>query len=158
MMRRRGSSFAFTSEDAMLKNLLAFLFLFAGAGQCWAAEDAGRKMYQWQGRPDPFQSFLSIQPPFDPPAAPPFREGAIPLEPGQLKLTAVIFTETGQAAVAEDVAGKGYVLRSGTLVGTYGVVRKIEIGQVVIDESFITKSGRIVAKETVMRLKQEGEK
>lgn len=128
------------------------------AGHVSAAECADLKAYQWQIRPDPFQSFLSMQPPFDPPIELPKRPDAIPLEPGQLKLTAVIFTETGQAAVAEDVAGKGYVLREGTLVGKYGVVRKIENGQIVIDESFTTKSGRIVAKETVMRLKQEGEK
>jgi type IV pilus assembly protein PilP len=138
--------------------ICAVLFLFALTGQVLAAEGEGRKIYKWEGRPDPFLSFLSMQPPFDPPVAPPHRQGGIALEPGQLKLTAVILTETGWAAVAEDVAGKGYILRKGTFVGKYGVVRKIEGGEVVIDESFTTKSGRIVAKETVMRLKQEGEK
>lgn len=140
------------------RQLCAALFIVALTGQVLAAEGEGRKIYKWEGRSDPFLSFLSMQPPFDPPVAPPHRQGGIPLEPGQLKLTAVILMETGWAAVAEDVAGKGYILRSGTLVGKYGVVSKIEGGQVVIDERFTTKSGRIIAKETVMRLKQEGEK
>ncbi|WP_417912338.1 hypothetical protein [Candidatus Electronema sp. TJ] len=143
----------------MSKNILFFIAIFfLLTGQVWAAEGVGQIMYQWEGRPDPFLPFFSIQPPADPPIKPPLRPHTIPFEPGQLKLVAVIFMEKEQAAVAEDVSGKGYVLHEGTFVGTYGIVRKIESGQVVVDESFTTKSGRIVSKETVMRLKREGEK
>lgn len=115
--------------------------------------------YQMAKRFDPFVPFFTkseLSPP-DSPIDPPQNRGGLSLEPGQLQLVAVIFAQGEQKALVEDVAGKGYFLYEGLPVGRYGTVRKIENGQVIIEETYHTSSGRIVAKKTVMRLKKEGE-
>ncbi|MCW5200510.1 hypothetical protein VU07_01650 [Desulfobulbus sp. F4] len=132
---------------------------------CLAAEAADRLpkynyTYQQRNRPDPFLSFLDgskiMQP--DLPLDPPRKRGGLSFEPGQLKLVGIVFMPDGQKkAVAEDVAGKGYFLYEGLPIGKYGTVKKLNNGQVVIEESWRTTSGRLIAKETVMRLKTEGE-
>jgi Tfp pilus assembly protein PilP len=131
---------------------------------CCASAAEGRPseyVYQLEGRHDPFQSFIAnsgnVSP--DVPVDTPQDRGGLSLEPGQLQLSAIISLPgvNGRKAMAEDVAGKGYFLDVGMPVGKYGTVRKIENGQVVIEESYRTASGRFVAKETVMRLKTEGE-
>lgn len=80
------------------------------------------------------------------------------LEPGQLKLVAVMNTPSGPMAMAEDVTGKGYLLREGMLIGKRGEIIQIAEGRVAIKEISKTQSGRILEKDVVMTLKRDDEK
>jgi Tfp pilus assembly protein PilP len=79
-------------------------------------------------------------------------------EPGQLKLVAVMNTPEGKIAMAEDVTGKGYFLHKDMKIGAYGQIVDIESGQVVIEETRKTQSGRILNNEVIMRLKNDEDK
>ncbi|MCI5211452.1 MAG: hypothetical protein D3910_22320, partial [Candidatus Electrothrix sp. ATG2] len=61
-------------------------------------------------------------------------------------------------AMVEDVAGKGYRLHENMLIGRYGLIHRITAEQVEITESYKTKTGRLVTKDIIMRLKKEGDK
>ena len=161
--------------------LLLLAILLTGIG--WAAEDdiigddelGGEQQamravdkfnYELDNRPDPFFPFLSQDNSRDE------GEGDIPIstgegkpltgmqlfEPGQLKLVGLFKVGNRNVAMAEDVTGKGYRLDEKMLIGRYGVINRIRDEQVEITESYKTKSGRIVTKQIVMRLKKEGEK
>lgn len=148
----------------MLKKYAVFSLVVLSAivyvqAEAAAAYRQATYIYQEKQRNDPFQPFLAdnTNTLLDMPVEPSGQRGGLSLEPGQLKLTAVIFTPADRKAVAEDMTGKGYFLSEGLPIGKYGTVQKIETGQVVIGESWRTTSGRLVSKETVMRLKTEGE-
>lgn len=79
-------------------------------------------------------------------------------EPGQLKLVAVMDTPDGKIAMAEDVTGKGYMLQKDMPIGAYGQIIDIESGQVVIDETRKTQSGRIIQNKIIMRLNRDEDK
>jgi Tfp pilus assembly protein PilP len=79
-------------------------------------------------------------------------------EPGQLKLVAVMNTPDGKIAMAEDVTGKGYMLQKDMLIGAYGQIVDIEGGQVVIEETRKTQSGRVLQNEIIMRLNKDEDK
>ena len=79
-------------------------------------------------------------------------------EPGQLKLVAVMNTADGKMAMAEDVTGKGYMLQKDMPIGAYGQIVDIENGQVVIEETRKTQSGRVLQNEIIMRLKNDEDK
>jgi hypothetical protein len=76
---------------------------------------------------------------------------------GQLKLVGVIAqSEEGYRAMVEDSAGLGYIITTGTPIGSSGgVVRCIEPRRVVIEESTRDFYGDVKAKEVVMELPQE---
>ncbi|XCN75015.1 MAG: pilus assembly protein PilP [Candidatus Electrothrix aestuarii] len=122
--------------------------------------------YVLEGRPDPFLPFLSKdsgrKDEFD--DTPDDGDSDKPLtgmrlfEPGQLKLVALLKLGSKNVAMAEDVAGKGYRLDENMPIGRYGVIDRITDEQVEITERYKTKTGRIVTKEIVMRLKKEGDK
>jgi Tfp pilus assembly protein PilP len=59
--------------------------------------------------------------------------------------------------MVEDVTGKGYRLDENMLIGRYGIINRIGDEKVEITESYKTKTGRVVTKEIVMRLKKEGD-
>jgi Tfp pilus assembly protein PilP len=108
-------------------------------------EEGGKKdkfEYQLDNRPDPFYPFLSKE------AARKEKEDEIideesgdtltgmrVFEPGQLKLVAVMGTQGNKIAMAEDVTGKGYILREGMLIGRRGKITQIQDGQIVIKET-----------------------
>ncbi len=118
--------------------------------------------YLFENRSDPFIPFISPPPdspgplPVIPPLRP-FPPSALPFEPGQLQLVAVMSTSGGRMALAEDASGKGYILIKGRGIG-HGIVTRIEVRRVIITETVTTRSGRTITKETVMRLKKEGDK
>lgn len=121
--------------------------------------------YELEGRPDPFLPFLSKDngrkdesddTPIDNEQGKPLT-GMQLFEPGQLKLVALLKIGSKNVAMAEDVAGKGYRLDENMLIGRYGIVDRITSEQVEITESYKTKTGRVVTKEIVMRLKKEGD-
>jgi type IV pilus assembly protein PilP len=139
--------------------LTAFLIFFS-AESSDAVELYKRYRYQIDERSDPFLPFIRPRPEgviVEPPLAKPENRGGVPLEPGQLKLAAIIRAQDGWKAMAEDVTGKGYVLQEGTLVGSYATVSKIEAGQVLLEEAYTTKRGTVV-KKIALRLQQEGGK
>jgi hypothetical protein len=76
---------------------------------------------------------------------------------GQLKLVGVIAQSSeGYRAMVEDSAGLGYIITTGTPIGSSGgVVRSIEPRRVVIEESTRDFYGDVKPKEVVMELPQE---
>ncbi len=162
------------------KKYLVAVFMLLGAtllhSLSWAAEDdtaskaeelreVDKFNYQFEDRPDPFLPFLSKKKTRDPadekPAA---TEAGKPLvgmqrfEPGQLKLVALLTIGDKKVAMAEDVTGKGYQLHENMPIGRYGIINRIRDEQVEITESYKTRTGRVITKEIVMRLKKDGDK
>uniref|UniRef100_UPI004055AF50 pilus assembly protein PilP n=1 Tax=Candidatus Electronema sp. TaxID=2698783 RepID=UPI004055AF50 len=152
---------------------LAAVLLAAGtaAAEEQLLDDAGKGRskfkfeYQLDNRADPFYPFISKE------KAVKDQEDKILdteegevltglrlLEPGQLKLVAVMNTPSGPMAMAEDVTGKGYLLREGMLIGKRGEIIQIAEGRVAIKEISKTQSGRILEKDVVMTLKRDDEK
>jgi type IV pilus assembly protein PilP len=122
--------------------------------------------YELEGRADPFLPFLSQKSgrkdelddtPIDSEQGKPLT-GMQLFEPGQLKLVALLKFGSKKVAMVEDVAGKGYRLDENMLIGRYGIINRITDEHVEITESYKTKTGRVVTKEIVMRLKKESGK
>ena len=98
--------------------------------------------------------------PFRPPRLNGTVDARTPLETyqlGQLKLVGVITQPLeGYRAMVEDSAGLGYIITTGTPIGSSGgVVRSIEPRRVVIEESARDFYGDFKPKEVVMELPQE---
>jgi Tfp pilus assembly protein PilP len=147
----------------------------------WAganAEDSGKRLaailgpdivvenysYITEGRPDPFKPFISEKATV--PAGVDPNEivddgveltGMQLFEPGQLTLVGVLLSSSGEMALVEDQARKGYVLKPGMPIGKRGVVTQIETDQVVITETARTRAGEEVKTTVVMRLNKEGD-
>ena len=98
--------------------------------------------------------------PFQPPRLGGALDARTPLQTyqlGQLKLVGVIaqFSE-GYRAMVEDSKGLGYIITTGTPIGSSGgVVRSIEPRRVVIEESTRDFYGDVKPKAVVMELPQE---
>jgi Tfp pilus assembly protein PilP len=75
-----------------------------------------------------------------------------------LRLVALLKIGNKNVAMVEDVAGKGYRLDENMLIGRHGIINRIEGEQVEITEKYTTKTGRVVIKEIIMRMKKEGDK
>ena len=112
----------------------------------------------------------ATRPPYDPtahrdPFAPPrltaIADARTPLQNyqlGQLKLVGVVAEPSAGSyrAMVEDSAGLGYIITTGTPIGSSGgVVRSIEPRRVVIEESTRDFYGDVKPKEVVMELPQE---
>ncbi len=77
-------------------------------------------------------------------------------ELGQLKLVGIVRNAGGVRAMVEDSAGLGYIVTSGTPIGSAGgIVRTIEERRVLIQETTTNFYGEKQAKEVVMELPQE---
>jgi Tfp pilus assembly protein PilP len=77
-------------------------------------------------------------------------------ELGQLKLVGIVRDAGTARAMVEDSAGLGYIVTSGTPIGSSGgIVRTIETRRVLIDETTTNFYGEKQAKEVVMELPQE---
>jgi Tfp pilus assembly protein PilP len=77
-------------------------------------------------------------------------------EIGQLKLVGIVKNSTDTRAMVEDSAGLGYIVTTGTPIGTSGgVVRNIETRRMLIEEMTTNFYGEKQAKEVVMELPQE---
>jgi len=123
--------------------------------------------YQLDERPDPFYSFIAkeekerAKKPDDSIEVPDETKltGMQRFEPGQLRLVAVMEVQGSKIAMAEDMAGKGYVLRENMLIGKYGkIIRIAEDGKVIIKETLRTRAGREITNDIVMNLKKEEDK
>ena len=98
--------------------------------------------------------------PFQPPQLGGALDARTPLETyqlGQLKLVGVVAQSSeGRRAMVEDSKGLGYIITTGTPIGSSGgVVRSIEPRRVVIEESTRDFYGDVKPKEVVMELPQE---
>lgn len=98
--------------------------------------------------------------PFRPPRLTGVVDARTPLQTyqlGQLKLVGVVAeSSSGYRAMVEDSAGLGYIITTGTPIGSSGgVVRSIEPRRVVIEESTRDFYGDVKPKEVVMELPQE---
>ncbi|MCW5199511.1 pilus assembly protein PilP [Desulfobulbus sp. F1] len=122
--------------------------------------------YQLDNRPDPFYSFIAkeakerkdiVDPIIDEKTQEPLT-GMRLFEPGQLRLVAVMGVQGSKIAMAEDTAGKGYILRENILIGKHGKIVMIKDGQVIIEEIRKTQSGREINNEIIMTLKKEEDK
>ncbi|MCW5212483.1 pilus assembly protein PilP [Desulfobulbus sp. TB] len=163
------------------KKYFVAIFLFFGAtlfdSVSWATEDdvankeeevlreVDKFQYQLENRPDPFLPFLSEKKTQntddDTPAATETGKRLVGMqrfEPGQLKLVALLTIGNKKVAMAEDVTGKGYRLNENMHIGRYGIINRIRDEHIEITESYKTKTGRMITKEIVMRLKKDGDK
>jgi type IV pilus assembly protein PilP len=105
------------------------------------------------GKRDPFRPFTIDRTTRRP------RDNVSPLERyelGQLKLVGVIWDTKQPNAIVEDAAGLGYVIKTGTPIGTNdGKVKKIQPAGVVIEEFEIDLFGIKKKVERSMRLATE---
>lgn len=115
--------------------------------------------YQVEERPDPFMPFISekIVQSTDQESGEKLT-GMRQLEPGQLNLTAILFTETNPLAMVEDSSHKGYVIRRGTRIGKFGIVSDILPNSVVIKQLSYSMSQEKKYTTMEMILRKEGEK
>ena len=73
----------------------------------------------------------------------------------QLKLVAIIRAESGNHALVQDAAGKGYVLNTGTYIGlNAGIVKQIEKDKVIVEEEVEDVYGKSSLREREMILQK----
>ena len=114
-------------------------------------------VYRREGRVDPFQPFLTEKAGRKEVAVqtePEVLTGMRRFEPGQLSLVAIAFSERGALAMVQDSAGKGYVIRPGTLIGRFGVVDDIVPNRILIKERHYTMAGEEQFRTVEMLLKK----
>lgn len=121
--------------------------------------------YNHVGRSDPFKPFLS------PLTAAPIEQdpneiiennqelsGMQFFEPGQLTLVGILLSPSQEIAFVEDQSKKGYTLKVGTLVGKRGIISKIELDKIIIEETAKTRSGQEIKNTVFMKLNKDGDK
>ena len=115
--------------------------------------------YRREGRTDPFEPFITEEVlEAEIKEAEEELTGMRKFEPGQLTLVAIIFRGAQSFAMVQDAAGKGYILKKGTLIGRSGEVVEIVANKVVIQEESYTATRQKRQRTIEMVLKKEGEK
>jgi type IV pilus assembly protein PilP len=72
---------------------------------------------------------------------------------GQLKLVGIILAKSGNRALVEEASGKGYVIKTGTYLGTNsGKVVKIEKDKVIVAEEYEDVLGNVTTRNTEIKL------
>ncbi len=120
-----------------------------------------RLPYDAVGKVDPFQPLFKEEPkPRENRAVKPKKpeRPRTPLERldlGQLRLTAIIFSENQPRAMVEEDSGKGYVLRIGTPIGLErGQVTDIKRDRIVIEFLDTDDFGNSAAKRRELKLRK----
>jgi len=121
--------------------------------------------YSYVGRNDPFKPFLS------PLSAAPIEQdpneiiennqelsGMQLFEPGQLTVVGVLLSPSQEIALVEDQSKKGYTLKVGTPIGKRGIVSKIELDKIIVEETAKTRSGQEHKTTVIMKLNKDGDK
>jgi len=73
----------------------------------------------------------------------------------QLKLVAILRSESGNRALMQDASGKGYVVKKGTYIGIHGgKVAEIFEDRVIIEEEVKDASGKIVISRKELKLQK----
>lgn len=127
------------------------------------AEDILAYTYDPQGKIDPFRSVFVTQPRKTMEVSKRARERKMPLTPlqklgvSQLKVVGIIISPTGNKALVEDPAGKGYVITLGTYVGSnFGRVTRILKDRIIVEEEvedFFT--GKMKLQPVELRLQKK---
>jgi type IV pilus assembly protein PilP len=121
----------------------------------------GDFVYQVEERPDPFMPFISekiVQSTDSDSENGEKLTGMRQLEPGQLSLAAILFTEVNPMAMVEDSSHKGYVIRRGTRIGKFGIVTDILPNAVIIKQLSYSMNQEKKYTTMEMILRKEGEK
>lgn len=113
-------------------------------------------VYQREGRPDPFFPFLTQHPQKGDVGSE--LNGMQHLEPGQLRLVAIVHTAKGPVAMVQDSAGIGYTLRRGSRIGRNGVVTNIVGNKVIIRQEAFSPTKEKQYRTTEMVLTKDGDK
>ena len=126
----------------------------AAAAEEKAPEESQVYTYNAVGKRDPFRTYFSeIE-----------KEDAVTrkltelqqYDLDQLRLVAVIVGTATPKAMVEDPAGKGHVVKTGTLIGKHwGQVKHIRRGEIIIQEEFRDFTGRRVTHLVPMKLPEE---
>jgi len=113
-------------------------------------------IYNPKGKLDPFTPLYKEKP--ETGKKPIRRTPRTPLEKialSQLKLAAVILAESGNRALVEEASGKGYIIKTGTYIGTKsGKVIKITSDRIILEEEVEDLLGNIVKKEKQLKLQK----
>jgi type IV pilus assembly protein PilP len=136
-------------------------FAIGAASPVRAAPPAAQPVLAVEPAEDPPYDPSNRRDPFRPPSAGASRrssdEPRTPLqryEVGQLKLVAIIYDTREPRAVLEDDEGIGYIVKVGTPVGLNdGIVRAIERGRLVIEESSVDFYGEAHPSDLVLELR-----
>ena len=137
-----------TSEAAIRKEVSALI---------------GKKemFYSRKGRIDPFEPFLRKPEPeigIDENAKLKRRVPRTPLEKmdlSQLRLTAVLRSQTKTRALVQETSGKGYVINEGAFIGNKGgQVSKIFKDRIMVEEKYLDVFGKISVRERELKLQQ----
>ena len=78
-----------------------------------------------------------------------------PLDLSQLKLVAIIRSQTGNTALVQDASGKGYVINKGIYMGIHeGIVKEIQSDRVIVEEMIQNILGEEERKQREMILQK----
>ncbi len=129
-------------------------------------ETAQIPLYNSEGKIDPFRPLIQTQKKEaqrsgkGPGSQPPVDEGPkrilTPLEKldlSQIRLVAIVRTQTGSMAMVEETSGKGYVVKVGTYIGTNsGRIVEIKKDRLIVKESVKDFKGEFVDRFQEMKL------
>lgn len=122
-----------------------------------ALEDRFPELYNPEGRIDPFATpFKSKEEREQGRLIARKRIPRTPLENldiSQMKLTAIIQAPEGNIGLIEEATGKGYVVSTGTYIGTHGgKIKKILSDRLIIEEEDEDVFGKTTVREVEMKL------
>ena len=113
-------------------------------------------MYEQKGRRDPFVSLVQVAK-----EKPKRLRGAKPIENfdvDEIKLIAILWNNKQYFALITLPDGKSYTIRKGTTLGLYGgKVEEITRDSVLIREHVKDYRGQLKTKDTILKLRKEGE-
>ena len=117
----------------------------------------GRPVYNPKGKVNPFEPLFRDKPVLA--KAKPKRKKRIPRTPleridlSQLRLVGIITASSGNKALVEESNGKGYVIRTGTYIGTNaGKVVQIGSNKVVVAEEYEDVVGNVTVRKKELKL------
>jgi type IV pilus assembly protein PilP len=112
--------------------------------------------YDPKGRRDPFMSLIEVAK-----EKPQRKKGATPVENydvGEIKLSAIVWDSHQYYALIILPDNKSYTIRKGMTLGLYGgKVEAITINTVLIREQIKDYRGQFKTKDTILKLRKEGE-
>lgn len=125
------------------------------APQALKAEDY---FYNPSGRRDPFLSLLVLERESDRARMagdiPPLERHAIP----EMRVIGIVAGPAGYMAMLEMPDGRGYSVREGSIVGrNKGVVRRIDRGSVIVEETLKTRLGELQQRKYTLELRKKEE-
>jgi Tfp pilus assembly protein PilP len=121
-------------------------------------EKVEREVYNYEakGRRDPFMSLVAVAK-----EKPRRRKGATPIENydvDEIKLSAIVWDNRQHYALITLPDGKSYTVREGMILGLYnGKVEEITKNSVLIREHIKDYRGQLKTKDTLLKLRKEGE-